>query len=186
VKCDVGRLQCVVERMRLTIDRIPLLIGAMFTLVTWPAFSTGTRSGSEANLYRVRKIYLATQKNDDLSEQGIVAFISLRPALTEALSGYGFTVVVDPTEADAVMYGGNTIGWVVLDGPPMDPPKYGFQFWLTSAKHNFKWRTEFNISSHENESEVGRKAVMQATRNLFQAWKKSAKRAGILVGDRLP
>jgi hypothetical protein len=33
---------------------------------------------------------------------------------------------------------------------------------------------------------VERKAVTKAAQNLFDAWKKSAKKAGIKVGDRLP
>ncbi|HKC64449.1 MAG TPA: hypothetical protein VKB86_12475 [Pyrinomonadaceae bacterium] len=89
-------------------------------------------------------------------------------------------------DADAVMYGGNTSEWIVIDGPQPDPPKHGFQFWLSSSKYNFKWETEFNISSRAGEMEVGRKAVGKAVWNLFKAWKKSARKGGIIVGNRLP
>jgi hypothetical protein len=174
--------------MDLKIIKTLFLIGGIFALLSSPADSLDAKTSDEVNLYRVRKIFLETrtQGNGDLSEQGMVAFASLRPDLKKALLGYGFTVVDDLAEADAVMYGGNTIGWVVLDGPPIDPPKYGFQFWLSSAKYNFKWQTEFNIRSRGNRSEVSHKAVQKAARNFFRAWKKSAKNMGIVVGDSLP
>jgi hypothetical protein len=162
------------------------LILGMFALLAGPANVSQSRSVNEVNLHRVKKIFLETQKNDDMSEQGIAAFSGLHSVLKEALLSFGFTVVDNSADADAVMYGGNTIGWVVLDGPPMDPPKYGFQFWLTSSKYNVKWQTEFNISSRANASEVDRKAIQKAARNLFNSWKKSAKNAGIVVGDKLP
>lgn len=165
-----------------------LLIGGIFALSFLPAISQDAKTSDGVNLYRVRKIFLETrtQGNGDLSENGMAAFASLRPDLKTALSSYGFTVVDNAAEADAVMYGGNTIGWIVLDGPPLDSPKYGFQFWLSSSSYNFKWQTEFNIRSRGNESEISRKAVHKAALNLFREWKKSAKNAGIVVGDKLP
>jgi hypothetical protein len=110
----------------------------------------------------------------------------MHPALKEALVTYGFAVVDDRSDADAVMYGGLTSEWVVLDGPVLDPPKHGFQFWLVSSKYNFKWRTEFDLSTRAVEPELGRKASAKAARNLFDAWKTSAAHAGIRAGDRLP
>jgi hypothetical protein len=113
-------------------------------------------------------------------------FCRLHPLLRDALLSFGFTVVDNSADGDAVMYGGNTIGWVVLDGPQLDPPRYGFQFWLLSSKYNLKWQTDFNINSRANDSKLQRKAMERAARNLFNAWKKSAQNAGIVVGDKLP
>jgi hypothetical protein len=134
----------------------------------------------------VRKIESGTQANGDLSDIGTAQFASLHSGLKKALLGYGFTIVDSLADADAVMYGGNTRGWIVLDGPPLDPPKYGFQFWLSSAKHNFKWQTEFDILSRASEPEVGSKAVEKAANNLFKDWKNSANNAGLAVRDKLP
>lgn len=166
---------------------LPILLWTL-ALLTWPADLSNAAIDNEANLYRVRKIALeaGTQANTDLSEHGMAVFADLRPDLKEALLGYGFTIVDNPTDADAVMYGGHTSDWVVLDGPPLDPPKYGYQFWLLSTKYNFRWHTQFNMSSRANESEVGRKAVQKAAQKLFKAWKKSATKAGIVVGEKLP
>ena len=143
---------------------------------------------TETSLYQVRRIFLAegTPANGDLSDIGMVHFANLRPALKRALLGYGFTVVGSVADADGVMYGGNTTNWIVLDGPPLDPPKYGFQFWLSSPKHSFKWHTQFDLNSRANESKVGDKAVEKAAKTLFNDWKKSAKKAGIAVRDKLP
>ncbi len=174
--------------MNLKIMKTLFLIGGMFALLFCPASSLNAKTSNEVNLHQVKKIFLETrtQSNGDLSDIGMAAFANLRPALKEALLGYGFTVVDNLADADAVMYGGNTFGWVAIDSPPIDPPKYGFQFWLSSSKYTFKWQTEFNIKSRGNESEVDRKAVQKAAQNLFQSWKRSAKKAGIVVGDRLP
>ena len=175
------------KEMNLKIFKTLFLISSLFALFSWPTHSLNAKPSEEVNLYRVRKIFLETrtQGNGDLSDTGMAAFANLRSVLKEELSGYGFMVVDNMADADAVMYGGNTFGWVVLDGPQLDPPKHGFQFWLSSSKYNFKWKTEFNIRSHSNESGINRKAVRKAAQNLFQAWKKSAKNAGIAVGDRL-
>ena len=153
---------------------------------------TGSRAQTniDGKLYRVRKIFLETQStvatNEDLSEGGMIESRSLHPFMRDALLKYGFVVVDNSTDADAVLYGANTIGWVVLDGPQLDPPKYGFEFWLCSAKYNFKWKTKFDITSHADKTELGRKATEKAVHNLFAAWKKSATRAGLVVGDKIP
>jgi hypothetical protein len=172
--------------MNMKIIKALLLISALFPLPVWSADLSNAQSGNEATLYRVRKVFLGTQTNEDLSEQGIAALTLLQPALKEALQDYGFTVVDNESDADAVMYGGNTTGWIALHGPPIDPPRYGFEFWLSSSKYNFKWKTKFNISSRDDESVLGRKAVQRAARNLFGAWKKSAKNVGIIIGVKLP
>jgi hypothetical protein len=143
---------------------------------------------SEPNLYQVTRIFLAegTQANGDLSDIGMAHFANLRPALKKALLGYHFAVVDSVAEADGVMYGGNTTNGLVLDGPPLDPPKYGFDFWLSSPKHSFKWHTQFDINSRSNESKVSEQAVEKAAKTLFNDWKKSAENAGIAVQDKLP
>lgn len=168
--------------IRIKADFVILLIASL----AWPVNSLRAHSGIEADLHRVRKIFLETKPNGDLSEQGMAAFRRLHAVLTQALLGYGFTVVDSVADSDAMMYGGNTKEWVVLDGPQVDPPKHGFQFWLSSSKYNFKWQTEFDINSRADESELGRKAAQKAAGNLFKAWKRSATRAGVAVGDRLP
>lgn len=147
---------------------------------------SAARSQPEPNLRHVKKIFLETQTNQDVNEALLTAFGRLHAALKEALLTYGFIVVEDRAEADAVMYGGLTSEWIVLDGPELDPPKHGFQFWVVSSRYGFKWLTEFDLSTRAVEAELGRKATAKAARNLFHAWKKSAARAGIRVGDRLP
>ena len=170
----------------MTVIRINACFAILVALLAGSLNSSRARSRTEPDVYHVKKIFLETQTNEDLSELGMASFRRLHPALKEALSAYGFVVVDSSADADAVMYGGNTSEWVVLDGPQLDPPKHGFQFWLASSKYKFKWLTEFNISSRATEPELGRKATQKAAHNLFDAWKKSAARAGIVVGDRIP
>ena len=159
---------------------------AIVALLAWPVNLVVAAPRTEPNLYRVKKIFLETQTNEEVNESLLSAFRRLHPALRQALLTYGFVVVDDRAEADAVMYGGNTKEWVVLDGPQLDPPKHGFQFWVASSKYGFKWLTEFDLSTRAVEPELGRKAAEKAARNLFDAWKTSAARAGIRVGNRLP
>ena len=130
---------------------------AILAMLTWPLGATLAAPRTEPNLYRVKKIFLETQTNEDLSDLGMTAFHRLHPALKQALSTYGFIVVDDRADADAIMYGGNTSEWVVVDGPQLDPPKHGFQFWLASSKYGFEWLTEFDLSTRAVEPELGRK-----------------------------
>jgi hypothetical protein len=120
-----------------------------------------------------------------MNEQAIAGLKRLHAVLKEALATVGFTVVDSLADADAVMDGDNG-EWITLDGPQPDPPKYSFHFWLTPSKQNVKWQTEFNISSRAKGSEVERRAMQKVAHNLFKAWKKSATKAGIAVGDKLP
>ena len=99
---------------------------------------------------------------------------------------FGFVVVDTESNADAVMEGGNEFEWITLDGPQPDPPKHGFRFRLASMKFGVTWQTEFDIASRAKELEVERKGAQKAAQNLFNAWKKSAKKAGINIRDRLP
>ena len=166
-------------------QRIKALAVVALVLAT---FGTVSAAGGrpEPNLYRVRKIFLETQTNEDVNQTLLTAFVPMHPALKEALLTYGFVVVDDRAEADAVMYGGLTSETVVADGPQLDPPHHGFQFCLASTKYSFKWLTEFTLSTRAVEPELGRKATAKAAHNLFAAWKKSAARAGLRVGDKLP
>jgi len=157
----------------MTMQHIKTFAAVAFMLAACASLSPA-RSQTEPNLHHVKKIFLETQTNGDLGELGMAAFRKSHAALKEALSTYGFIVVDDRADADAVMYGGNTKEWVVLDGPQLDPPKHGFQFWVISSKYGFKWLTEFDLSTRAVEPELGRKAAAKAARNLFDAWKKSA------------
>ena len=159
---------------------------AILTLFAWLVPLSVAAPRTEPNLYRVKKIFLETQTNEDLSDLGMAAFRKLQRSLKEALSTHGFVVVSVRADADAVMYGGNTSEWVVLDGPQLDQPKHGFQFWLASPKYGFKWLTEFDLTTRAVEPALGQKAAAKAARNLFDAWKKSAERVGIRVRDKLP
>jgi hypothetical protein len=170
---------------RMTMQRAKIF-AAVASLLLSCANLVAAASRTEPDLYRVKKIFLETQTNEDVNELLLTAFRPMHPALKEALLTYGFVVVDDRADADAVMYGGHTKEWVVLDGPQLDPPKHGFQFWVASSKYEFKWLTEFDLSTRTAEPELGRKATAKAARNLFDAWKQSAARAGIRVGDRLP
>jgi hypothetical protein len=170
--------------MRLALTVCAVILGPF--AITGPCCA---QPNVDANLYRVRKIFLETQNTvvtkEDLSDGGMTESRSMHPPMRDALIRYGFVIVDDPADADAVFYGANTIGSVVLDGPQLDPPKYGFEFWLFSSKDNFKWKTKFDISTHASETEGARKATDRSVRNLFSAWKRSAKRAGLVVGDKV-
>lgn len=170
--------------MRSRKTRASLLALAAATLIAWPESSVSA-ARDKVNLHRVRKIFLQTERNFEMNEQANAGLKRLHAALTATLATFGFTVVNNLADADAVM-DGDTGEWITLDGPQPDPPKYRFHFWLASSKQNVRWQTEFNISSRATESEVERRAMQKVAHNLFKAWKKSATKAGIAVGDRLP
>jgi hypothetical protein len=167
----------------------PALLVLTLCFVALAARQVGAQTNVDGNLYRVHKIFLETQNTavtrEDLSERGMIESRSLDPFMREALTKYGFVVVNNAADADAVLYGANTGALVVLDGPQPDPPGYTYEFWLYSAKYSFKWKTKVDLSTHASETERGRKATQKAVHNLFSAWKKSASRAGVVVADRV-
>ena len=143
-------------------------------------------SGAKTDdLYRVRKIYLQTQGEYELSDWGKVAVQRWYSILRPALSNYGFEIVDRPSDADAIM-DGEVDPWVTLDGPQPDPPRYSVHFRLTSVRHGATWKISFDIRSRAPYTEVEQRGIERVTHELFTAWKKSAMKAGIRVGNRLP
>jgi hypothetical protein len=160
-----------------------LFVAMVIGIVVWPCRSAS--STSDVNVYRVKRIFLQTERDYELNAQGAAALTRLHSHLRKALLNLGFVVVESAADSDAVM-DGDAGEWVTLDGPQPDPPKYSYQFWLRSSKHEVNWRTKFNVASRAPQEEVERKAMEKVAHNLFNSWKKSAAKAGIVVGDKLP
>ncbi len=160
-----------------------LLVAIAIGVIAWPSRSAS--STNDANLYRVGRIFLQTERDYELNAQGAAALARLHSHLKDALANLGFIVVDKAADSDAVM-DGDTGEWVTLDGPQPDPPKYSYHFWLRSSKHAVDWRTKCDIASRAPQAEVERMAMEGVARNLFNSWNKSATKAGLVVGDKLP
>src|SRR5882724_6098440 len=156
--------------------RIKLLILMLAPALLVLTVLSAPSGSDELNLHKVRKIFLQTERDYGMTEKAIADLNRLYAVLKESLATFGFIVVDSLADADAVM-DGETGQWITLDGPDPDAQKYSFHFSLVSSKHNVNWKTEFNIASCSSEPEVDRNGMQKIARNLFQAWKKSARRA---------
>ena len=127
-------------------------------------------------LYRVKRIYIETTQT-----QPRLAWISeMRMELTKV----GFVVVDNAQDADAIL-GDQVQGVVVLDGPQPDPPEHVYGFRLTLPNNVTVWRTEFKIRSRLEADDVNKQAAKRFAGRLLDAWLKSARRAGLAVGDKV-
>src|SRR5215510_2655800 len=160
-------------------------IAGVLAVLIWPMLSrSATSSNDDSNLHRVRTIFLEEKRNDEMNQETLADLKRLNSVLKDALVNIGFMVVENVADADAVLAGDKT-QWIILDGPQPDPPKYHFHYVLVSTRINVKWQTDFDVASRA-QLEVEGKGMQKVAQNLFRAWKQSAKKAGIRVGDRLP
>lgn len=154
---------------------------ALLICVLTLCFPSQASSAKADNLYLVKKIYVLAR---GVSPEGLAEEEQMKSYLKQELTGFGFVVVDDEAEADATLIG--TLGvWITLDGPQPDPPKYSFKYELTSSNNQRVWHTDFNISSRSNKDKVNRKAAQKIAKKLFEAWRKSAKKAGLNIGEKV-
>lgn len=139
------------------------------------------KSKDDPNLHKVRSIYVGAQNS---VESDADTATRLHSQLTRTLQDLGFTVIDNQTDADAVITG--EIGWIVtFDAPQHDPPRYGYHYRLESSRYSVTWETELDAGA-KSKPEADGIGLQRVGRNLFNAWKKSATKAGILVGKKLP
>jgi hypothetical protein len=168
-----------VKRLRLLIILMLICFAASPNNLRCASFSASN------NLYVIRKIYLRKLSQDyGISTEVAAEDEQIRAYLKQVLTTFGFVVIDDETKAEATMTG--EFGeWVTLDGPQPDPPRYSFAYKLTLANKQQVWRTSFNISGRENKDSVNQKGIQKVAENLFKAWRKSAKNAGLNVNDKV-
>jgi hypothetical protein len=135
------------------------------------------------HLYKVKKIYLAEGQASRDSQKEIAYRKQMNSYLKQELAKVGFEIVGEAKNADGVL--DTVFGiWVVADGPPLDPPKYSYTCKLTSLDNELLWQDEINVSGQYS-TKVDQKAAIKIAGNLRKAWRKSAKQAGLVVGDRV-
>jgi hypothetical protein len=169
----------------LNIDAIvrPVCVAVVATVVAWPEVSHAQPSVT-ADLHRVKRVHL--EKVRDATESQLEVEKRLHAAATEALVSHGFLIVDKPHDADGTIKV-DMSWWITVDGPQPDPPAYTFVSELTSSSLNVKWQTKFDVHTRAEEREVIRTAMRRVARNLFNAWKDSARKAGVkVVDDRVP
>jgi hypothetical protein len=160
--------------------RFIILAALLISTIAVSVFSFA-KPKDDPNLYKVRSIYLGPQNS---VESDADTATRLRSELTRTLQDLGFTVVENQSDGDAVITG--EIGWVItFDAPQHDPPRYGYHYRLESSRYGVIWEIELDAGAR-SKSEADRIGLQRVARNLFNAWKKSATKAGIVVGKKLP
>jgi hypothetical protein len=137
------------------------------------------------SLYRVRKIFLAVEEgpNDPTTK---ARYDRMRRLLSGELRKFGFSVVTTAEMDDARLT--TLMGDVVtVDGPQPNPPEFEYRFELTTGEDQVVWRTAFTIASKADKAETDNRAAGKAVKALFEAWRKSARKAGVRVeGETVP
>lgn len=110
--------------------------------------------------------------------RAVVAFMVLF-VLLETL------VLASPRKANKLFLHDKIQAVIVVDGPQPDPPKYIYDFNLTFPNNDVVWHTRLNVRSRLRQAEVNEQAAKRFTQRLLDGWLKSAKRAGLPVGDKV-
>jgi hypothetical protein len=107
--------------------------------------------------------------------------------MKQTLETYGFVVVTDAADADALLDGevGASICFDCLDRTPSDKQEFSYTYTLKSQTGSLVWQTEINARAR-SKLDADRIGLQKVARSLFVAWKKTATKAGITVGDKLP
>jgi hypothetical protein len=151
-------------------------------------------------LHFVKKIYVGERgfymENQDeaglkLIRDAIARERQMNSYLEQELVNAGFKVVKDKGQADALLRGTQGIT-VVVDGPPLNPPKHDYEYHLTPPNveslvetKDELWKTNVSVRSKLELSEVDRMAALKIVEKLVKAWLKSAKKAGINTGNKI-
>jgi hypothetical protein len=165
--------------MPVSINRLCIVAFASLVLA---ASTYGQKSKIPNDLYRIRKIFIHSQRGFETDPSA-----HLEPLMKQALETYGFVVVTDAADADALLDGqlGGVICFDCYDQPPSDKQGFSYSYTLKSQTGSVVWQTELDVRSR-SKLDADRIGLQKVARNLFAAWKKTATKAGITVGNKLP
>ena len=155
------------------------LVGALLilTLAARDTRSAPTSPSDESvGLHSVKKISLSRVYVPETNPEGVAQQERLITYFKDELARVGFSVVDDPSEADAVL-SGQFGGWIVFDGPSYDPPKYFYEYELTQNGARV-WKTSVNVRS-KAVIEADRKGVRKVVLRLCRDWDKAARKSGV-------
>lgn len=134
-----------------------------------------------SNLYKVKKVYIGKQEN---LPQDVDSGVRLDRIIRAELGNYGFVVVDDRSKADAVLF-----GLVEESGPVRgrvpDPPKYTYAYRLEAAAGGVIWSMKLAVSNR-SKAVADQRGLEKIAAGLFKEWKRTAARAGIKVGNKIP
>ncbi|MEO6390881.1 MAG: hypothetical protein ABIP75_03455 [Pyrinomonadaceae bacterium] len=103
--------------------------------------------------------------------------------MRKELAKYGFVVVDDREKADAVLFGiVNEVSPV--NGRAPNPPKYRYEYRLESIEGAVLWKAT-SLVSNRSKALADQRGLEKIVGGLFKEWKKSATRAGIVVGNKV-
>jgi hypothetical protein len=161
---------------RFTIVAITSLVFALPTC--------GQKQQIPNELYRIRKIFIRTQRSFETDPS---ASTHLGPLMKQTLETYRFVVVTDAADADALLDGevDASICFDCYDRTPWDKQEFYYVYTLKSQAGTLVWQNEIKARAH-SKLDADRIGLQKVARSLFAAWKKTATKAGITVGDRLP
>ena len=163
---------------------MPLRIVTIVSLLLFFLASTFAHSGAgktSANLHKVKKIYIAKQEN---LPKDVDSEVRLDRVMRAELAKYGFVVVEDRAKADGVL-SGLVQSVEAVKGRAPDPPKYTYKYRLETAANGVVWTTTLSVSNR-SKAVTDQRGLQQIAGGLFKEWKKSAARAGIRVGSKVP
>jgi hypothetical protein len=146
-----------------------------------PALAHSGAGKTSSDLHKVKKIYIAEQKN---LPPDVDSGVRLDRIMRKELAKYGFVVVDDRGKADAVLFG-QVEEAAAINGRVPDPPKYLYEYRLETNANAVLW-TMTLFASNRSKAVADQRGLQQIAAGLFKEWKKSAARAGIRVGNKVP
>ena len=129
------------------------------------------RSVNESN--PVRKIYIAKAEPFENREPFISRWKRFNSYLKQELTRFGFIVVDEKANADAIL-SGNFGEEVMVDGPQANPPKLYYDFELILPTNEKVWRIEFDVRSRSGVL-ADEKAARKIAEEMSTAWQESWK-----------
>ena len=164
-------------------------VGPLLVLAVWVtamlanacARPLSHRMPDGGGLYLLTKIYIDRPTGNWLEGPQREAYEGFTRSLVEALDARGFIVVTHRAHAQATMTASKA-SWIALDTPlQIDPPRYSFEAELVSDSPLLKWRYTFEMNSRDLDADVDRRATRRIAGRLFDDWKMTAVRAGVVT-----
>jgi len=170
-----------------------LVVALTLTAMTPACASLSHKSQNTEKIHQVRKLCVVGDFEDPedaslLLDPGLAAIVRRQletsrrrhTFLSEALEGYGFVLVGDPTAADATV-DLTMEEWIYLDAPPPNPSRNRYIVDLKSTPLAISWRARIYAETYDTRQGVERMYMESLAKKVFAAWKESAVRSGSLT-----
>ncbi len=150
------------------IKRLIILLVLSFACPETSYLSTSFLDDTRDKLYLVRRIFIEETSNREQISR-------IEPFLKRELQRWGFVIVEDQTEADAILTGGLELE-VIVHGDGSVPDKAIYKYELRLTNNELVWKGKVKFPAPGEIAEENRYAAEKIAGKIAREWRSSARK----------